>query len=73
MKIIKCKDYYKYVGKSLIYKGVFMYRNATDTSICYSLSSGLSCLFDNEREAAIAYDKIQLSKGKPPVNILKAK
>ena len=29
--------------------------------------------YDSERDAAIAYDKYLISKGKSPVNILKAK
>jgi len=61
----------KYIEKSKIYKGVYKYINSSgneryDGCICRSRKQG----FADERECALWVDKMLLSKGKEPVNIL---
>ena len=60
-----------YLKKSQKYKGVYKYINSSgnetyDGCICKTKKQG----FVSERECALWVDKMLLSKGKQPVNIL---
>ncbi len=56
------KSIYKYVLQIMKTDGTYAYQ----ISVC-----GVCMVFDTEREAALKVDKVLISKGKEPVNILK--
>lgn len=56
------KSIYKYVVQIMKTDGTYVYQ----MSVC-----GVCRVFDKEREAALKVDKVLISKGKEPVNILK--
>ena len=65
----------QYISKSKKYKGVYLYKENPSGTILYIASLGSRCNLSNqfktEREAAVSYDKMMISKGKYPANILK--
>ena len=56
------KSKYKYVLQIMKTDGTYSYQ----MSVC-----GVCRVYDTEREAALKVDKVLISKGKEPVNILK--
>ena len=64
----------KWLGKSTLYKHVYLWEDPKNKIIRYMCSVlGVSKVFLVEREAALCADKILLRLGKEPVNILKRK
>ena len=63
----------KYVGKSKLYKYVYEEECKGVTKWIGKVGSNKKTGFKTEREAALWVDKMLLSKGKEPVNILKRK
>ena len=54
-----------YIGKSKIYKGVYIYSFGSINKYGYNVNQ----LHDSERQAAISYDIKRINKGKHSVNI----
>ena len=64
----------KYLGKSTLYKHVYLKQDPKTRNIVYvCMLHRISKMFLTEREAALCADKILLRLGKEPVNILKRK
>ena len=70
---------YRSTPKSSKYTGVIKCVSRVSNSVKWAMVSGRTIKgkqrsvrkdYSTEREAAIAYDKYQISIGKPPVNIL---
>jgi hypothetical protein len=64
----------KYVGKSKIYKGVYLYRRNGRQEVYFGeIQKKKKGGFETERQAAIWVDMRLIEAGKEPVNILKRK
>ena len=65
------KKLFKYIGKSQLYKYVYIRQNTATKEIKYEgRVIGKTQTFNTEREAAIFVDTILLKNNKPSVNIL---
>lgn len=59
------------LGKSSLYKGVYIIKHGKEIKYQARNNKFNGHLVSTEREAAIAFDKYLINKGKSPVNILK--
>ena len=63
-------QFFKSIRKSDLYVCVYLRKNHNNQDFWVGQFKGVCSYHDNEKDAAIAVDKMRLKNGKEPINVL---